>query len=90
VNVRVSIKFLETRANLLLEKVRRKKGKKKERLLNWLSPLSVRGYYDQRCDEHLEGTGSWFINSDNYKKWKSSEESDLPCVRRKPGCGKRT
>lgn len=57
-------------------------------MLAWLSCLSFRTPYDQRCEEHLEGTGSWFLNSEIYQEWKTGEESDLLWVKGKPGCGK--
>jgi ankyrin repeat protein len=50
--------------------------------------LSFRTYYDKRCDEHLDGTGHWLLESDLYTSWKSSKEPDLLWVRGKPGCGK--
>ena len=50
--------------------------------------MSFRASYDQRCDEHLDGTGSWFLASDEYNEWKSSNTSDLLWVSGKPGCGK--
>ena len=57
-------------------------------LLNWLSPMNVATSYDQRCEEHLDGTGSWMLQSEVYRNWKSSDTSDLLWVRGKPGCGK--
>jgi hypothetical protein len=84
----LTIKILQPYANLLPVADRREREKAKNRSLNWLSRLSFDASYDERCDEHLEGTGFWFVNSDTYEKWKSNKESDLLWVKGKPGCGK--
>ena len=84
----LTIKFLKPYANLLPVADRREREKDKKRSLDWLSRLNVNFSYDERCDEHLEGTGFWFVNSDIYKKWKSTRNSDLLWVKGKPGCGK--
>jgi hypothetical protein len=82
------IKLLKPYANLLPVADRREREKDKKRSLDWLSRLNVNFSYDERCDEHLEGTGFWFVGSGIYKKWKSNKESDLLWVKGKPGCGK--
>lgn len=51
---------------------RSEKERKKATMLAWLSSLSFQAPYDQRREEHLEGTGSWLLNSDIYQEWKTS------------------
>jgi hypothetical protein len=55
----------------------RRKEKHKVALIDWLSSLSFRAAYDDRCDEHLDGIGSRLLSSETYKNWKTSDESDL-------------
>ena len=50
--------------------------------------MSLRASYDQGCEDRLEGTGTWFTDSEKYRRWRSSDESDLLWVKGKPGCGK--
>src|SRR5436190_3361611 len=66
----------------------RRQQEEQWRALNWLSPLNFAESYEQRCDDHLEGTGTWLLESDDYITWKSSSKSDLLYIRGKPGCGK--
>jgi hypothetical protein len=80
--------LLKRDREIQLQEEQRRKEKRKVALLDWLSSLSFRTAYDQRCNEHLDGTGSWLLSSEPYKNWKSSDESDLLWVRGKPGSGK--
>jgi hypothetical protein len=80
--------LLKRDREIQLQEEQRRKEKRRLALLNWLSSLSFRAAYDQRCDEHLDGTGSWLLTSESYKNWKSSDESELLWVRGKPGSGK--
>ncbi|KAH0563355.1 hypothetical protein GP486_002074 [Trichoglossum hirsutum] len=80
--------LLKRDREIQLQEEQRRKEKHKVALLDWLSSLSFRAAYDLRCDEHLDGTGFWLLDSETYKNWKSSDESDLLWVRGKPGSGK--
>jgi hypothetical protein len=77
----------QNRENQMQEEQLRKE-KRKVALLDWLSPSSFCGPYDQHCEAHLEGSGEWLLSSEKYRNWKSSNESDLLWVRGKPGSGK--
>ncbi|KAJ6789895.1 hypothetical protein PWT90_03409 [Aphanocladium album] len=80
--------LLKKNREIEMREEQRRKDKHRIALLDWLSSMSFRAAYDQRCDEHLDGTGSWMLNSETYKNWKSSDKSDLLWVKGKPGCGK--
>ncbi|KAK1754050.1 ankyrin repeat-containing domain protein [Echria macrotheca] len=71
-----------------IQEEQRRKEQRRKSLLDWLSAMNFLAPYDRRCEEHLEGTGSWLLNSKAYTEWKTSEKSDLLWVRGKPGCGK--
>jgi len=36
---------------------------------SWLSPPDPSINHNIACRDHLEGTASWFIQSDSYKEW---------------------
>lgn len=80
--------LLKRNREIQFQEEKRQKEKHRVALLDWLSSLSFRAAYDQRCDEHLDGTGSWLLSSETYKTWKSGNKSDLLWVKGKPGSGK--
>lgn len=57
-------------------------------MLQWLSPTSSRNTYDEKCREHLPGTGAWLLVHEMYNRWRSNTASDLLRVTGTLGCGK--
>ncbi|KAI0253845.1 hypothetical protein BJV78DRAFT_133736 [Lactifluus subvellereus] len=55
-------------------------------LRRWLSPPDPWKNHNIACDAHHDGTTTWFIESDTFAEWISS---DSPLwIRGKPGAGK--
>ncbi|KAF7977922.1 hypothetical protein HWV62_1979 [Athelia sp. TMB] len=48
-----------------------------DKVHNWLSAPKVSENYTAATDLHLEGTGSWFIDGDEFSDWKKSPEHFL-------------
>jgi len=71
-----------------IQEEQQSKEKHRAALLDWLSSMNFLASYDRRCGEHLDGTGTWMLQSEAYTNWKSGDKSDLLWVRGKPGCGK--
>ena len=56
--------------------------------LAWISNLDFHELYRERCDDHLSGTGDWFLNSMKYQDWRTSNQSSLLWVQGTAGSGK--
>lgn len=56
-------------------------------IIDWLTPLNFVAKQDLLFKEHHEGTCKWFLESEEFKEWKSMENSVLFCPGN-PGAGK--
>ncbi|KAI4853704.1 Pfs, NACHT and ankyrin domain protein [Aureobasidium sp. EXF-8845] len=57
------------------------------KIIKWLSPSDPSTNYNRAFHQRHEGTGHWFLESDEFKRWKASSESFL-WLHGIPGCGK--
>lgn len=57
------------------------------KIRTWLSPPDPSSNLNKAREQHHEGTGQWFLDSDTYKKWKVERNSFL-WLNGIPGCGK--
>jgi Cdc6-like AAA superfamily ATPase len=53
----------------------------------WLSPPEPSTNYNKAQQQHQEGTGTWFLQSDEFATWKLEKNSFL-WLHGRPGCGK--
>ncbi|KAK8851752.1 ankyrin repeat-containing domain protein [Apiospora arundinis] len=53
----------------------------------WLSPPDPSANFNKAREQHHIGTGQWFLDSDQYSKWKTDRNSFL-WLNGIPGCGK--
>ena len=88
-----SLRGLELYINHNLKKDSEKERREMRTLfaqcVSWISMnLDFRQELRDRCNEHLEGTGEWFLSSKKYIDWKSNHQSDLLFVQGNPGSGK--
>ncbi|KAM5358037.1 hypothetical protein ACJZ2D_015659 [Fusarium nematophilum] len=61
------------------------------RIRDWLRPTKYNldsGEYRKHLASHLESTGDWLPQSDEYKKWHDSPEHGLLWIKGVPGSGK--
>ncbi|KAF5877715.1 uncharacterized protein Bfra_002082 [Botrytis fragariae] len=68
------------------EKMKARESKKKE-VLQWLSTADPKTNHDLARKRFEPGTGSWFLQSNNYRSWKTNDDSFL-WVQGLSGCGK--
>ncbi|THV43912.1 hypothetical protein BGAL_0817g00010 [Botrytis galanthina] len=68
------------------EKIKARESKKKD-LLHWLSTADPRTNHELARRHFEPGTGSWFLQSNEYSNWKTSDNSFL-WVQGLSGCGK--
>jgi nucleoside phosphorylase len=59
---------------------------RRARIIKWLSPSDPSTNYNKALQQRHEGSGHWFLESDDSKRWKASSESFL-WLRGTPGCG---
>jgi len=57
------------------------------RIADWLSPPDPRINHQSACQRHEPQTGTWLLNCDDYRAWKSASIRHL-WVSGKAGCGK--
>jgi Cdc6-like AAA superfamily ATPase len=58
---------------------------------SWLAPTdfeSEGSEYRKHLNAHFQGTGDWIFQSENYRKWYTSEDVGTLWIRGAPGCGK--
>ncbi|KAK2052294.1 hypothetical protein LY76DRAFT_472246, partial [Colletotrichum caudatum] len=58
-----------------------------QEVMKWLSPPDQSSNYNTAFRQRHEGTGQWFLESEDYSKWKKSPKSSL-WLHGIPGCGK--
>ncbi|KAK1991679.1 purine and uridine phosphorylase [Colletotrichum falcatum] len=58
-----------------------------QEVMKWLSPPDQSSNYNTAFGQRHEGTGQWFLESEDYSKWKKSPKSSL-WLHGIPGCGK--
>jgi hypothetical protein len=51
----------------------------RQKILKWLSPLNPFARQDEIFSKRQPGTGTWLLDSSEFKKWKSGEEKSLWC-----------
>jgi hypothetical protein len=52
-----------------------KEMSKKERILSWLEAPDPSKIHNRILEEHHEGTGEWFLNSEMFESW-----NETPCA----------
>lgn len=57
------------------------------KIRTWVSPPSPSGNFDKAREQHHQGTGQWFLDSEAYNKWKT-ERSKFLWPDGIPGCSK--
>ncbi|OCH94796.1 hypothetical protein OBBRIDRAFT_746651, partial [Obba rivulosa] len=57
-----------------------------DKIRKWLSPPSASTNHNAACNAHYEGSAKWLIQSDTFKKWKTSKS--LLWIYGNPGSGK--
>jgi ankyrin repeat domain-containing protein 50 len=58
------------------------------RILQWLSPIDHRERHLTVQKQRLDGTGRWFLDSDEFKDWKTSSKPSLLWLTGSAGTGK--
>ncbi|KAF7970451.1 hypothetical protein HWV62_23895 [Athelia sp. TMB] len=58
-----------------------------EKIEKWISAPDTSLNYKAAREKHQEGTGSWFVEGSDFKRWKHRPDSIL-WLRGGPGCGK--
>ncbi|KAK6843411.1 hypothetical protein PG987_004271, partial [Apiospora arundinis] len=58
-----------------------------DKIRRWLSPLDPSTNLNKAREQHCRGTGQWFLDSDQYFKWKTDRHPFL-WLNGIPGCGK--
>ena len=58
------------------------------KILRWLSSVPYREHHQKEISEVLENTGSWFLKSQTFTSWKSSQETAMMWLHGAPGTGK--
>ncbi|KAK8124989.1 ankyrin repeat-containing domain protein [Apiospora kogelbergensis] len=58
-----------------------------DKIRRWLSPLDPSTNLNKAREQHCRGTGQWFLDSDQYFKWKTDRHPSL-WLNGIPGCGK--
>ncbi|KAF5521492.1 hypothetical protein CGCA056_v006881 [Colletotrichum aenigma] len=58
-----------------------------QEIMNWLSPPDPSTNDNKALQQRHEGTGQWFLDSQEYSKWKTTQKSSL-WLYGIPGCGK--
>ncbi|KAF3935527.1 hypothetical protein ABW19_dt0201550 [Dactylella cylindrospora] len=61
-------------------------NQKREKIRNWLSPPDPSINYNQALQRRHKGTGSWFLEGNDYKEWK--KQGSFLWLNGIPGCGK--
>ncbi|KZL87248.1 pfs domain-containing protein, partial [Colletotrichum incanum] len=56
-------------------------------VMKWLSPPDPSANYNKAFQQRHEGTGQWFLESEEYSEWKKTPKSSL-WLHGIPGCGK--
>ena len=63
----------------------------KRQILEWLSPMAPRERHQPLREDRADGVGNWFLHTNEFKKWHTSEDRDvnpvLSCYG-DPGVGK--
>jgi hypothetical protein len=49
-------------------------------LLEWITPLNFLQTHDDYVKRRQEGTGQWFLDSDEYQKWYTEPGATLWCT----------
>ena len=44
-------------------------------MIDWLSPLNFRISQSDIFDRHVDGTGKWFIDSDEFVNWRDGDSA---------------
>ena len=60
-------------------------------IMKWLSPLDPRERHHDLRDKRLDGVGSWLLETNEFREWKSSEggaDKDVLFCYGNPGVGK--
>jgi len=62
-----------------------------EEIMKWLSPLDPRGRHRDVCTDRLDSVGSWLLETNEFREWRSNEgEADKAVLfcSGDPGAGK--
>lgn len=73
--------------SLLTREQVRELGEEHQRFLNWLTPLEFGKELTDILRRRQEGTGKWFLQSQEFKEWTSTPQETLFCAG-VPGAGK--
>ncbi|KAL8669025.1 MAG: hypothetical protein Q9168_006366 [Polycauliona sp. 1 TL-2023] len=76
----------ETRDKATLKKLEREREKLKKEIEDWLSAPDPSINHRRAQKSHQEGTGSWFLESDEYARWE--QQRIVTWLYGIPGCGK--
>ncbi|KAK7446740.1 hypothetical protein VKT23_014436 [Stygiomarasmius scandens] len=49
--------------------------KELEKIKEWLKPSDPSQNYNEHIEDQVAGTGEWFLNGEEYKKWKETPNS---------------
>jgi hypothetical protein len=60
---------------------------KRDQMKNWLSPPDPSTNYNKALQQRQQGTGMWLLQSDEFTRWKTRQNS-LLWLHGIPGCGK--
>ncbi|KIM30727.1 hypothetical protein M408DRAFT_269568, partial [Serendipita vermifera MAFF 305830] len=63
------------------------RDEERQKILDWLSPINFFARQDEIFSKRQADTGTWLLENDDFKKWKSGEEKMLWCSGI-PGAGK--
>ncbi|KAK7446745.1 hypothetical protein VKT23_014441 [Stygiomarasmius scandens] len=61
--------------------------KELEKIREWLKPSDPSQNYNEHIEDQVAGTGEWFLNGEEYKKWKETPNS-MMWLQGEMGCGK--
>jgi hypothetical protein len=55
----------------------KEEAKERQKTLDWLSPENFRSRYDEIRNDRVEGSGSWFLKSDEFRVWAEGASNSL-------------
>ncbi|KAL8853778.1 MAG: hypothetical protein Q9221_001421 [Calogaya cf. arnoldii] len=61
---------------------------RRERIISWLSPINFRQKQEDVFHDAHPGTGQWFLDSEQFKRWLNAEPSEHMWCHGAPGSGK--
>jgi hypothetical protein len=71
------VKLSDGVAKLQIEQKTFTEDERRQKIYQWLSPPDPSSNHNSACKKRQPTTGAWFIESDEFKKWKMGPNSFL-------------